>query len=126
MKFCEYLKELRLSAGYTPQEIADVLQIDRSTYAYYEAGKTEPSLQKLKRIANLYGLTSDDLIECRLRPVPFRLTSSERGDFSAMQALRRLSGDEQKLVLLYRSCTDKAEFLRTVTDFQNTEDAHDQ
>ena len=122
MKFNDYLKELRLSAGYTQQEIADVLQIDRSTYAYYEAGKTEPNMQKLKKIANLYGLSSDDLIECRLRPVPYRLSTSDKGDFSAMQALRRLSRTEQELVLLYRSCSDKKELLRVIREFRDAED----
>ena len=122
MKFIDYLKELRLSAGYTQQEIADVLQIDRSTYAYYESGKTEPNMQKLRKIANLYGLSSDDLIECRLRPVPYRLSSSDVGDFSAMQALRRLSNAEQELVLLYRASSDKTGFLRAVRDFRDAED----
>ena len=122
MKFNDYLKELRLSAGYTQQEIADILKIDRSTYAYYEAGKTEPNILKLKKIANLYGISSDDLLECRLRPIPLQFSASRSGDFTAMQALRRLSRAEQNLVLLYRSCTDKEGLLRAIRDFQDKED----
>ena len=121
MKFNHYLKELRLAAGYTQQEIADILEIDRSTYAYYESGKTEPNMQKLKKIANLYGLSSDDLIECRLRPVPNRLSTHSDGDFSAMQALRCLSRSEQELVLLYRSCSNKNELQRVIREFRDAQ-----
>ena len=122
MRFCDYLKEMRLAAGYTQQEIADILQVDRSTYAYYEAGKTEPNIPKLKRIANMYGISLDDLVERRLRPVPLQFSASRGGNFAALQALRRLSDDEQNLVLLYRSFNDKAGLLRHIRDFQDKED----
>ena len=121
MKFNEYLKEIRLAAGYTQQDIADILKIDRSTYAYYEAGKTEPNIPNLKKLANLYGIPLDDLIECRLRPIPVQFSVPGNSDFSAMQALRRLTRTEQNLVLLYRSCTDKEGLLRLIRDFHDEE-----
>lgn len=42
-RFAEYLKdmlrEIRETAGCSQQQIADYLQIARSTYSYYELGK---------------------------------------------------------------------------------------
>ena len=36
------LKKLRKNCGYTQKEVAKELGVDRSTYAYYETGKTTP------------------------------------------------------------------------------------
>ena len=58
-------KQLRYLRGYnavTQREIADALCIDRSTYAYYELGRTEPSLLMLVRLAKLYDVTTDYLL----------------------------------------------------------------
>ena len=36
----ERLRSLRLSMGLTQMQVAEALNIDRSTYTYYETGKT--------------------------------------------------------------------------------------
>lgn len=53
---------LRTKAGLTQQKVADALDIDRSTYTYYESGKTEPSLSNLKKIADLYKVDFNTLL----------------------------------------------------------------
>ena len=70
-------KQLRYLRGYnaiTQREIADALCIDRSTYAYYELGETQPSLQMLVRLARLYDVTTDYLLGIQSeekQPTPF-------------------------------------------------------
>ena len=70
-------KQLRYLRGYNAvkqQEIADALCIDRSTYAYYELGRTEPSLLMLVRLAKLYDVTTDYLLGIQpeeKQPTPF-------------------------------------------------------
>lgn len=49
-------KTLRTNCTLTQQQIADVLHIDRSTYAYYERGTTEPDLKALKKIASVFNV----------------------------------------------------------------------
>ena len=122
MKFCEYLREIRLASGYTQQEIANVLQIDRSTYAYYESGKTEPNIANLRKISNLYSMSLDDLLWCNLRPVSLKLASPSINDFNALQSLRRLSRSEQNLVLMFRACENKEQLLHLIRDFIRAED----
>ena len=54
--------------------IADALCIDRSTYAYYELGETQPSLLMLVRLAKLYDVTTDYLLGIQpeeKQPTPF-------------------------------------------------------
>ena len=69
MVFAEFLKRIRNTAGYTQQNLADLLGVDRSTYSYYETGKTEPNIRQLTKIAALYNLRLDDLINCRYLPI---------------------------------------------------------
>lgn len=54
--FVQRLKFLREKAGQTQQTLATVLSLERSTYAYYETGKSLPSYQTLIHICDYYGV----------------------------------------------------------------------
>lgn len=64
------LKIVRSITCCTQQEIADYLHINRTTYTYYERGKTQPSYDTLKAIIDFYNfeieiepkLSFDDLL----------------------------------------------------------------
>ncbi len=49
------LKILREANGYTQDQIAQFLAINRSTYSNYESGDREAPIQILEKIADLYG-----------------------------------------------------------------------
>lgn len=59
---CERLKQLRIAHYLTQQRVADRLGVDRSTYAYYECGKSTPPLKILCALAELFGVSLDDLL----------------------------------------------------------------
>jgi transcriptional regulator with XRE-family HTH domain len=56
------LAELRKSKKWSMQEVADRLGIAKSTYAGYESGYREPSLQALIQLANLFDTTVDYIL----------------------------------------------------------------
>lgn len=56
------LRALRRKNGWTQQQTADLLHINRSTYAYYETGATQPDLDMLCRLAALFEVSADDLL----------------------------------------------------------------
>lgn len=58
----EQLKKLRLSHKLTQKEVADLLGVDRTTYVKYETGKSEPTFETLRRLADYFEVTSDYLI----------------------------------------------------------------
>ena len=58
----EHLSELRKKQKWSLQETADQLGMAKSTYAGYESGYREPSLQSLSQIADLFETTVDYLI----------------------------------------------------------------
>lgn len=53
--------ELRKINNYTQQYVADYLEVDKSTYAHYEAGRRTPNVSKLRKLAELYDL-EDELL----------------------------------------------------------------
>lgn len=63
MSFGERLREARELRGYTQQQIADRMGIDKSTYCGYETGKRQPDVQKIKIISRILGVSGDALLE---------------------------------------------------------------
>lgn len=59
------IKKLRINNGYTQQQLANILHVDKSTYAHYEGGRRTPNAEKLKILADFYGL-KDELLGARL------------------------------------------------------------
>ena len=60
--FGQRLRLLRDYREMTQQQVANFLNVDRSTYSYYENGKTEPSITVLMRMAELFSVTLDSLL----------------------------------------------------------------
>lgn len=58
----EHLTELRKKRKWSLQDTADQLGIAKSTYAGYESGYREPSLQSLAQIADLFETSVDYLL----------------------------------------------------------------
>jgi len=88
------LKQYRRDLGLTQEQVALALQIDRSTYAYYESGRSSPSLEIAAKFANLFGITIDALV-CR--------DADNSADSRARdENFRFLRKDEQNLLLYYR------------------------
>lgn len=47
------LKRARQHRGLTQQEVAEQLNIDRSTYTYYETGRTTPTIYQIIEISKI-------------------------------------------------------------------------
>ncbi len=56
MQMKEKLISFRKEAGFTQQQIAELLGLDRSTYSCYETGKVRVPLRKLQQLAVIYNL----------------------------------------------------------------------
>lgn len=52
----EKLRALREHAGLKQRHLSGIFSVDRSTYAYYETGKTEPCVDILLAIARFYSV----------------------------------------------------------------------
>lgn len=60
--YVRQLRKLRKFYGYTQQEIAEKLYMERSAYTYYETGRTQPRIDILIQLADLYDVSLDCLL----------------------------------------------------------------
>lgn len=56
------LKNLRKSQHKSQAEVAAAVNISERTYSNYEAGKTEPDIETLKKLADYFHTTIDSLV----------------------------------------------------------------
>ena len=61
MNFPQRLKELRLEKGETQKELANAIEVGRTTISEYESGKIVPKQEGLLRIANHFNVSVDYL-----------------------------------------------------------------
>lgn len=58
----EFIAALRKSSGYTQQEVADRLGVSNKTVSSWETGASCPDIALLPSIAELFGVTCDELL----------------------------------------------------------------
>ena len=61
MCFPKRLKELRLAHGETQKDLANAIEVGRTTISEYESGKIVPKQEGLLRIANHFNVSVDYL-----------------------------------------------------------------
>lgn len=59
----ESLTELRKLKGWAQKEVADAIGVSQATYSAYERARNEPNAEMLVRLANLYGVTVDVILQ---------------------------------------------------------------
>ena len=63
MKVGNKIKEYRELNKMTQKDIAEILRVEPATISKYEAGTIEPSIESLKRLAETFNVTIDELIK---------------------------------------------------------------
>ncbi len=109
----EKLREVRKMNNFTQDFVAEQLNICRSTYTYYETGKTEPSLKSLSILAKLYGVSLEEFLP-EEKSTSINDSNSQIIGYTQKQvgssittAMGTLSQDERELVALYRLASAK-------------------
>ena len=62
MSFADNLTELRKYHDFSQEELADRISVSRQTLSKYETGESLPDIEKCKLLADVFGVTIDDLI----------------------------------------------------------------
>ncbi|MBR1533057.1 MAG: helix-turn-helix domain-containing protein [Ruminococcus sp.] len=115
----EKLRELRETYDLSQSQVAEALNIDRSTYSNYELNKTEPDLDKLVKLAHIYNIPKVLLLPDEDNDV---LTFRDYSRSDSM--LKTLSKEERGLIVLYRAL-DKDEKARMKEEMEKLAKKHD-
>ncbi len=91
------LRYLRKQIGLSQYALAQQLGLSRATYANYETGFTEPSLDTLIRIADFYGVSLDYLCD-HPRPLP---PSFSEQDTRLLRTISSLPEPQKHKLLAY-------------------------
>ncbi|WP_034452729.1 helix-turn-helix domain-containing protein [Butyrivibrio sp. AE2032] len=62
MSFADNLMELRKLNNLSQEEIAEKIGVSRQTLSKYETGDSLPDIERCKQLADIFGVTMDDLI----------------------------------------------------------------
>ena len=61
-KFCQNLKTIRKSCEMTQRQVADKLKVVESCYANWEQGRTEPNIEMLRKLGEIFQVSIDEII----------------------------------------------------------------
>ena len=57
------LKQLRNERSLTQEDICRVLNVSKNCYASYEQGRTEPNISMLIKLADIFSVSVDELVD---------------------------------------------------------------
>lgn len=93
--FGNHLRALRKkNSNYSQQNMADMLKISRSTYTYYETGKSEPGQDTLRKLCNILSVDFNCLLG---------YYGEEEANVANSAETKRLTVDEEQFLAAYRS-----------------------
>lgn len=106
ISYAHTLKNLRKGHNLTQSEVADILGIDRSTYAYYERGTTKPDFECIFKICKMYGIDLIDIANMFLsdEETVFSFKSFDNVEYDKeilLNDLDMLNIDEYEKLILY-------------------------
>ncbi len=62
MIFRERLKELRIEKKWTQKNLAEKMNVTDDCVHFWEKGRSEPSIEQILELANLFEITTDYLL----------------------------------------------------------------
>ena len=66
----ENIRVLRLARGWTQEQLAEQLHLTRQAVSHYESGRTVPDIDTCRRLAELFGVELEVVLEGEGEPAP--------------------------------------------------------
>lgn len=94
MILADKILDLRTGLGLSQGELAEKLEVSRQSVSKWETGQSVPDLDKIIKLADLFGVSVDDLVREEARPEPpaqpqgaYAAHKSPAGGLTALQTL---------------------------------------
>ena len=102
MIFADKLTQLRKKAGWSQEELAEQMNVTRQSVSKWEGAQSVPDLEKILRLSELFGVSTDYLLKDEIEDVECYTSSNEAS------ALRRVSIEEANAFLSVKAKTSKS------------------
>ena len=109
-QFGIYLQTLRKQNTYTQAFVAQRIGVIRQTYSHYETGRVSPSVSVICRLADLYEIPVETLLEAT--------NGVKESNTPKNEAMYQLSQKEQQLVRYHRLLDEREQ--EEIMDFITT------
>ena len=134
-KIPETLKKLRIKCNYTQKQVADILEIDRSTYSYYESGRIRPDVKTILQLSKIFKVDYTEILDsecssvfsdCKYEKIPTDNNSlTDKNEIPLIPILEgsNLTDKEKDLILGFRLLSEKSkeEVFKMVSERFKTE-----
>ena len=97
------IKELRQHKGLSQKQLADMLNVHQTAVSQRENGRTSPDMEILKRIAGLFEVSTDYLLDIKTAPV--NTTKADDDDMADLLEEVRRRPDLKALFSLSKNAT---------------------
>ena len=102
MIFADKLTKLRKKAGWSQEELAEQMNVTRQSVSKWEGAQSVPDLEKMIRLSNLFGVSTDYLLKDEIEDTDSILPSD------GMSEIRRVSMEEANAFLSVKATTSKS------------------
>ncbi len=107
-ELAKQMRALRTINGYTQQQIADILNIDRTTYTAYELSKNTPDIMLLDTFAKIFSVSIDFILNLdTANPEALRDEADEYETNRSESLVSQLTKEERELLAEYRILDEK-------------------
>ena len=112
----QLIKKARKQSGYTQRQVADLLGVDRSTYAYYELGKIKPDIKTIMDLSKIFGVDYIELLESEavskfsdVSNVKVDKKKIKSDEHIQLSNVTNLTKKEQDIIMLFRLLPGKSQ-----------------
>lgn len=115
------LRKLRENSGLTQQQVADAINVERSTYAYYETGKTTPDIDTIITLSKIFNVSYIDIFESEERAKVgsfYDVSGEEYLSAKKQESIYDLNKHEKTLLCYFRALSEEEqeEFLTDISE----------
>lgn len=107
MIFADKLIQLRKKAGWSQEELAEQMNVTRQSVSKWEGAQSVPDLEKIIRLSQLFGVSTDYLLKDEIEVEEYNTPSDE------VSKIRRVSLEEANAFLSIKAATSKSIALAT-------------
>lgn len=102
MIFADKLIQLRKKAGWSQEELAEQMHVTRQSVSKWEGAQSVPDLEKMVRLSELFGVTTDYLLKDKIEDLECSIPADDGS------TLRRVSLEEANAFLAVKAATAKS------------------